>query len=144
MKNSSFHSILLDLLAHFPILKISMMASLEDRISKPDKGQLDGKDSGSSPGTNVNAAPFVPGGSTSWADETAEAATSSEKPVVNAKAEKEMSELSNAQNDGATGPAGGSSGIYDPSYEVNVKLSDLQANPNDPLFSIKSFEELGL
>ena len=120
------------------------MASLEDRISKPDNGQSDGKNNASSTGTNVNAASFVPSGSTSWADETAEAATNSEAPAVIAKAEQEMSELSNAQTDGASVPAGGSSGIYDPSYEVNVKLSDLQANPNDPLYSIKSFEELGL
>ena len=120
------------------------MASLEDRISKPDGGQSEEKDNASSAGMNVNAASFVPGGSTSWADETAEAAANSEAPAVIAKAEQEMSELSNAQTDGATVPAGGSSGIYDPSYEVNVKLSDLQANPNDPLYSIKSFEELGL
>ena len=120
------------------------MASLEDRISKPDNGQIEGNDTGSSTGTNVNAAPFVPGGSTSWADETAEAATESEPPAVSAKAEKEMSDVSNAQTDGASGSMGGSSGIYDPSYEVNVKLSDLQANPDDPLYSIKSFEELGL
>lgn len=117
------------------------MASLEDRISKPDNSQIEGK---SNTGTNINAAPFVPGGSTSWADETAEAAAKSEPSTVNAKAEKEMSETSKAQTDGASEPGGGSSGIYDPSYEVNVKLSDLQANPDDPLFSIKSFEELGL
>lgn len=120
------------------------MASLEDRISKPDNGQMEGKDTKSSTGTNIDAAPFVPGGSTSWADETAEAATNSEPSAVNAKAETEMSETSKAQTDGASGPGGGSSGIYDPSYEVNVKLSDLQANPDDPLYSIKSFEELGL
>lgn len=29
-------------------------------------------------------------------------------------------------------------------YEVKVKLADLQADPNSPLYSIKSFEELGL
>jgi ATP-dependent RNA helicase DDX19/DBP5 len=29
-------------------------------------------------------------------------------------------------------------------YEVKVKLADLQADPNSPLFSAKSFEELGL
>lgn len=120
------------------------MASLEDRISKPDNIQDEGKDTGSSTGTNVNAAPFVPGGSTSWADETAEAETNSEPSAVNTKAEKEMSDMSKAQTDGATGHLGGSSGIYDPNYEVNVKLSDLQANPDDPLHSIKSFEELGL
>ena len=120
------------------------MASLEDRISKPENGQTEEKDTGSSTGTNINAAPFVPGGSTSWADETAEAATNSEPSAVNAKAEKETSALSNAQTDGGSVFQGGSSGIFDPNYEVNVKLSDLQANPDDPLFSIKSFEELGL
>ena len=120
------------------------MASLEDRISNPDNGQRKEQDSGPATGTNINAVPFVPGGSTSWADETAEAATNSEAPAVNAKAEKETNDVSNAQTDGASGPLGGSSGIYDPTYQVNVKLSDLQANPDDPLFSIKSFEELGL
>lgn len=29
-------------------------------------------------------------------------------------------------------------------YEVKVKLADLQADPNSPLYSIKSFDELGL
>lgn len=29
-------------------------------------------------------------------------------------------------------------------YEVAVKLQDLQADPNSPLYSVKSFEELGL
>ena len=120
------------------------MASLEDRISKPEHDQIEEKNNGSAVGTNVDATPFVPGESTSWADETAEAVTKPEASAVNAQAENEMSELSNVQTDGASGPAGGSSGIYDPSYEVNVKLSDLQANPDDPLYSIKSFEELGL
>lgn len=30
------------------------------------------------------------------------------------------------------------------SYEVKVKLADLQADPNSPLFSVKSFDDLGL
>ena len=68
------------------------MASLEDRISKPDNGQTEGMDTGSATGTNVNASPFVPGGSTSWADETAEAATNSEPSAVNAKAERPSSQ----------------------------------------------------
>lgn len=29
-------------------------------------------------------------------------------------------------------------------YDVAVKLQDLQADPNSPLYSVKSFEELGL
>lgn len=34
--------------------------------------------------------------------------------------------------------------LINSTYEVKVKLADLQADPNSPLFSIKSFEELGL
>ena len=135
------------------------MASLEDRISKPKDGQPedgqpedgqpeDGQAEGSSAsanGTNATAPPFVPGVSESWADETSSAVNTNPEPsTVKAKAEKETSDLAKAQSDGATEPLGGSSGIYEPSYEVDVKLSDIQANPDDPLYSIKSFEELGL
>ena len=37
-----------------------------------------------------------------------------------------------------------SNNLVDSSYEVKVKLADLQADPNSPLYSVKSFEELGL
>jgi hypothetical protein len=40
--------------------------------------------------------------------------------------------------------AAGNSDLHEPDYNVEVKLSDLQADPNNPLFSIKSFEDLGL
>lgn len=46
--------------------------------------------------------------------------------------------------DGASGPAQGSVDLEEPDYTVEVKLSDLQADPNNPLFSIKTFEDLGL
>ncbi|KAH3663978.1 hypothetical protein OGAPHI_004692 [Ogataea philodendri] len=36
------------------------------------------------------------------------------------------------------------SSLVDSTYEVKVKLADLQADPNSPLYSVKSFEELGL
>ncbi|CAM9018895.1 unnamed protein product [Wickerhamomyces anomalus] len=36
------------------------------------------------------------------------------------------------------------SNLIKSTYEVKVKLADLQADPNSPLYSIKSFEELGL
>lgn len=36
------------------------------------------------------------------------------------------------------------SNLIKSSYEVQVKLADLQADPNSPLYSVKSFEELGL
>lgn len=48
------------------------------------------------------------------------------------------------QIDGAGEARGGSVGIHDANYSVSVTLADMQANPNDPLYSIKSFEELGL
>lgn len=34
-------------------------------------------------------------------------------------------------------------GLMEPDYDVEVKLSDIQADPNNPLYSIKSFEQLG-
>lgn len=36
------------------------------------------------------------------------------------------------------------SNLIKSTYEVKVKLADLQADPNSPLYSVKSFEELGL
>jgi ATP-dependent RNA helicase DDX19/DBP5 len=48
-----------------------------------------------------------------------------------------------AQTDGAGEELGGSN-LQEPEYDVEVKLSDIQADPNNPLYSIKSFDELGL
>ncbi|RMJ24498.1 hypothetical protein PHISP_04627 [Aspergillus sp. HF37] len=47
------------------------------------------------------------------------------------------------QSDGSTAPMGGSD-LQEPDYTVEVKLSDLQADPNNPLYSVKSFGDLGL
>ena len=38
----------------------------------------------------------------------------------------------------------GSGGIHEPEYDVNVKLNDIQADPNNPLYSIKTFEDMNL
>ncbi|KAJ5925529.1 hypothetical protein N7454_008168 [Penicillium verhagenii] len=46
-------------------------------------------------------------------------------------------------NDGAGQEAVGSE-LQEPDYTVEVKLSDLQADPNNPLFSVKTFNDLGL
>lgn len=48
-----------------------------------------------------------------------------------------------SQTDGA-GVDHAGSGLQEPEYDVEVKLSDLQADKNNPLFSAKTFEELGL
>ncbi|KIW00263.1 uncharacterized protein PV09_08153 [Verruconis gallopava] len=47
------------------------------------------------------------------------------------------------QTDGASEAKNGST-LQEPEWDVEVKLADLQADPNNPLYSAKSFEELGL
>lgn len=68
----------------------------------------------------------------SWADEVSSPAAE-EAPPAEIK-----------QTDGASEPLGGNDIVENSGFDVHVKLSDLQANPNDPLYSIKSFEDLGL
>lgn len=53
------------------------------------------------------------------------------------------SAVAEAQNDGAPKELNGS-GLEEPEYDVEVKLIDIQGDPNSPLYSIKSFEELNL
>jgi ATP-dependent RNA helicase DDX19/DBP5 len=48
------------------------------------------------------------------------------------------------QTDGAPAALNGSDLQDQEDYEVEVKLSDLQADPNNPLYSAKTFEELEL
>ena len=49
----------------------------------------------------------------------------------------------NVQVDGGI-PSGDGPNLREPEWDVEVKLADLQADPNNPLFSAKSFEELQL
>ena len=67
------------------------------------------------------------------------------KPLEDRISKPEESGTSEPHVDGSTEAAGGSS-LQEPEYDVNVKLSDLQADadPNNPLYSAKSFEQLGL
>jgi len=48
-----------------------------------------------------------------------------------------------SQTDGAPTSMGGG-GLHEPEYDVEIKLADMQADPNNPLFSVKTFEELNL
>jgi ATP-dependent RNA helicase DDX19/DBP5 len=73
-----------------------------------------------------------PAKTASWADEVS-------SPVREAAPPEEIK-----QTDGASEPLGGNDIVENSKFDVHVKLSDLQANPNDPLYSIKSFEDLGL
>ena len=68
---------------------------------------------------------------TDWAEEVA-------------KEDKATGSLKDAQVDGATAPMMGSVGLDEPEFDVNVKLADLQEDPNNPLYSAKTFEDLKL
>ncbi|KAF4626627.1 hypothetical protein G7Y89_g11528 [Cudoniella acicularis] len=102
-------------------------ASLADRITQP--APLDGASASFTPVSTKTAS-----ASASWADEVA-------SPTGPPKTEE--ASLADAQVDGQVEPLGGS-GLHDATYEVEVKLSDLQGDANSPLYSIQSFEELGI
>jgi len=93
--------------------------SLVDRITKPTED------------APPNATPAKD--STSWADEVA-------SPTVPTNVPDSIAE---SQSDGASGVLGGSS-LHEPEYEVEVKLSNLQGDPNNPLYSLKSFDNIGM
>lgn len=45
--------------------------------------------------------------------------------------------------DGSVEPLGGS-GLHDGEFDVEVKLSDMQSDVHNPLYSVNTFEELGM
>lgn len=111
--------------------------SLADRITKPDP--------------NPSNEDGRPASHASWADEVNSPST--DKPPAsndlepsnneNTVAATEAKDSNISQVDGATEPFMGSQ-LQEPEYAVEVKLADLQADPNSPLYSIKSFDDLGL
>jgi ATP-dependent RNA helicase DDX19/DBP5 len=67
-----------------------------------------------------------------------------QEPVEESPAqEPQEASLEQAQTDGS-GPPGNGSALAEPEFKVEIKLADLQADPNNPLYSVKSFEELNL
>ncbi|KAI9651754.1 MAG: RNA helicase required for poly(A+) mRNA export [Trizodia sp. TS-e1964] len=99
----------------------SQTGSLADRITKPSPG--------------------------SWADEVASPVIANPDPLGDGAKEPVPNigdnGIAKSQLDGAGNVHNGSD-LAEPDYEVQVKLSDLQSDPNNPLYSIKTFEELGL
>lgn len=81
---------------------------------------------------DVSASTTAPATTTDWAEQSME--------------EENNNDNNNAegQTDGASEFQLGSTGLLEPEFDVNVTLSDQQANPNDPLYSIKSFGDLNL
>ena len=59
------------------------------------------------------------------------------------QAPESQASVEQSQVDGS-GPEGNGSALADTKFNVEVKLADLQADPNNPLFSAKSFEDLQL
>lgn len=109
-------------------------ASLEDRISKPGTVEDPQK-----PSVDTTTAPVNDNSKIeSWADEMA--------TPVQSDAREQKNDLPKAQVDGSSEAQNGSAGTFEPTYDVEVKLSDVQADPNNPLYSTTSFEDeqLGL
>ncbi|KAL9594052.1 MAG: hypothetical protein Q9219_007242 [cf. Caloplaca sp. 3 TL-2023] len=142
--------------------------SLADRLTKADGSKFQSPKADPE-NTSTEDAPSKPSGdSDSWADEVETPVKATPEPPTKpsvkpeesslAKAQldgatesqqggallAEESSLAKAQLDGATEPQQGGPLLAESSYEVNVKLSDVQANPDNPLYSIKNFNELGL
>lgn len=77
--------------------------------------------------------------------------SSTEEPTAASPAEETVAEqtpvedssVAQAQVDGA-GATGNGSNMVETEFNVEVKLADMQADPNNPLFSAKTFEELQL
>jgi ATP-dependent RNA helicase DDX19/DBP5 len=85
---------------------------------------------------------------TNWADdvEESESATKAQAEAATetkTDAPADPDSLEMAQKDGANTFLNGS-GLDEPAFDVNVKLADMQADPNDPLYSIQSFKDLNL
>jgi hypothetical protein len=86
----------------------------------------------------------------STTDETPVAPPAQEAPAQEVPAQEEVSaqepedSLEKAQVDGSAVDPGHGSELADTKFSVEVKLADLQADPNNPLYSAKSFEELQL
>lgn len=76
------------------------------------------------------------------AETTTKTATETATPAT-ADATSNATSLDMAQKDGANTFLNGS-GLDEPAFDVNVKLADMQADPNDPLYSINSFKDLNL
>jgi len=66
----------------------------------------------------------------------ASSSTTATKPTSTATSDKSPQEEKEAKAEDTN--------LVQNRYEVAVKLQDLQADPNSPLYSVKSFEELGL
>ena len=134
----------------------NLAKSFADRLTFPSDS------TNKSTGTNPSAATFTPS-KFNWADEVTTPVKDNEENTNVAKdmptTTEQKSDLPKAQTDGAADDEStlgmaqadavpwilnGSGEIAEPEFDVNVKLADLQDDPNNPLYSVKSFDELNL
>ncbi|KAI4191463.1 MAG: hypothetical protein L6R41_000114 [Letrouitia leprolyta] len=127
-------------------------ASLADRLTKPDGSKFESPkvDVASSAADvaslKIEDVPAKPAGdsSSSWADEVETPVQANPEPSTETTTPPKESNDDETTLDGATEPQNGTPMLAEPDYEVNVKLSDVQADPNNPLYSVKNFNDLGL
>ncbi|KAL9612847.1 MAG: hypothetical protein Q9167_002579 [Letrouitia subvulpina] len=118
--------------------------SLADRMTNADGSKFESPKLTSENATDAASSSEPAGKSSSWADEVETPVEANAEPATGPKSEETQSDLASAQVDGATEPQHGTPFLSEPTYDVNVKLSDVQADPNNPLYSITDFKDLGL
>ena len=114
----------------------TLAKSFEDRLSFPSDSKTKAQPADLTTSSS---------GKFNWADEVETPIEASDKKLGESE-EKEQKESSvgMAQTDGSSSWLNGSAGLDEPEFDVNVKLADLQEDPNNPLYSVKSFAELNL
>ena len=122
-------------------------SSLADRVTKPELSTTN------TPGMNAAAQTFQPASGRSWADEVNSPVSANPDSAPSGGLDAAANSATTTtteektpnipQMDGATEPFNGSQ-LHEPDYLVELKLADMQADPNNPLYSITSFDELGL
>lgn len=118
----------------------SLAKSFEDRLSFPSDSKTKSNGAEKFDWADEVTTPVNESGEQVVADEKKPEATS----VKADGASENKSGLDMAQQDGSTAWMNGSEGLDEPEFDVNVKLADLQDDPNNPLYSVKTFEELNL
>ncbi|KAL8962701.1 MAG: hypothetical protein Q9193_000932 [Seirophora villosa] len=124
--------------------KRTLGSSLADRLTKPDGTKFESPKADPSADKPEDTTPKPSAESSSWAEEVETPVKPDSEPASGSVVESKDNDLGRAQLDGATETQSGTPMIEEPIYEVNVKLSDVQDDPNNPLYSIKRFEDLGL
>ena len=126
----------------------NLSKSFADRLTFPGD-----KDANTTPAKKFNWSDEFDSPATEKPAENFETATkkteSTEEPAKKPEASKtsveaaQMDGAGQQDTDGATEWLKGSS-LDEPEFDVNVKLADLQEDPNNPLYSVKNFADLNL